>query len=95
MPNVVVRYMLAIRELVGVQEERFEINGSTLRDLLTKIVEVHGNKLENTLFDRRKERISLSVVVFVNGREARHLSGLDTKLTNGDQITVVPPSAGG
>ncbi len=40
-------------------------------------------------------RMNEHIAAFVNSREIRSLEGLDTKLKDGDIITILPPMAGG
>lgn len=96
MPKVVVKYMLNIRELVwGRHQETLEISGPTLMDLLSHLTKGYGSKLEEALFNVQTGRISSSIIILVNGREARFLDGLETKLNDGDEIVIVPPAGGG
>jgi MoaD family protein len=53
-----------------------------------------------TLLPRLKPRVfaddgTLWVGVFVNGLNVRHGQGLDTPVSDGDKIMVVPPISGG
>jgi MoaD family protein len=71
-----------------------------------RIMECEGRDVAEALADcvardpRFKERIfrddgSVWVGVFVNGRNVRQADGLATALTDGDEIRLLPPIAGG
>jgi molybdopterin synthase sulfur carrier subunit len=47
------------------------------------------------IYDAGSGRVNEHIAVFVNSREIRSLDGPDTKLEDGDVITILPPMAGG
>lgn len=67
----------------------FGAERATLRDLLGQLGHPADESLAAPGSDRR-------FVILVNGRHTSHLSdGLDTVLTDGDQVAIFPPVAGG
>jgi molybdopterin synthase sulfur carrier subunit len=50
--------------------------------------------MEEELFTPDKQ-IKPMVHVFINGRNIIHLNGLETEVTDEDQIALFPPVAGG
>ena len=89
------KYFASIRELFGVSEEEYEIEGGVkLADLLLNhipsrhahVAEVWRDKVEG--FMRGEEA---SYIVIVNGDRAR----LDQELKDGDIVAVLPPVGGG
>ena len=89
------KYFASIRELFGVSEEEYEVEGGVkLADLLlnhipsrhTHVAEVWRDKVEG--FMRGGEA---SYIVIVNGDRAR----LDQELKDGDVVAVLPPVGGG
>jgi len=94
--EVTVKYMLGLRELTGgKKEDKLRISGSTLTDLLTELIKLYGNRIKEALFDRELTHINPSIIIMINGREARHLNDLKTSLVDGDDIVIVPPAGGG
>jgi len=92
--RVKLTYFAGIAELTGVKEEEIEVrNGTTLADLLSKILPSRHPELKEFL----KEAISSGrYLVVVNGRSYTSLpGGLGYKLRNGDMISVFPPLGGG
>ena len=43
----------------------------------------------------KKNKLRDQITILKNGREIRFLSGLETKLENGNEISVFPPVHGG
>jgi molybdopterin synthase sulfur carrier subunit len=81
-------------QLAGEQEIDVALpDGATIGDLLSRLGELRP-KLARALLDEHGN-IPRSVNVFVNGRDIRHLKGLDTLVTPDDEVTVLPPAAGG
>ncbi len=68
-------------------------DGATVRDLLRQLGELRPT-IARVLLDENGN-ITPSINVFVNGRDIRHLSGLDTPVTPDDEVTIIPPAAGG
>jgi sulfur-carrier protein len=90
MANVRVPTML--RPTVG-GERSVAADGSTLRELILNVDERHpgfaGHLLENGGEQRR------FVNIYVNDEDVRYLQGLETPLTEGDVVSILPAVAGG
>jgi molybdopterin converting factor small subunit len=57
-----------IRSLVGVDEEVIEIReGATVKDLILKIAEIHGNHILSQLLEDDGRSLRQGVAVLVNG----------------------------
>ena len=87
-----VRIPAPFRRLTG-NRARVSAQGGTVRQLLgdleSKFPGFHG-----MLFDERG-RIPPHIKIYVNGQEIASLAGLDTALHEGDQVTIIPATAGG
>jgi MoaD family protein len=83
-PTILRQYTGGSKSIVGA--------GETLSELLGDLDARHPG-----LSDRLVENGSLRrfVNVYVNDEDVRFLGGLDTPLTDGDQVTVLPAVAGG
>jgi sulfur-carrier protein len=66
--------------------------GGTLRECFSEIQGKHPGFHER-IFDGQGE-IGL-VLIFVNGENIRNLAGLATKVSDGDEIGIIPLAAGG
>jgi MoaD family protein len=93
--RVTVRYFTTLRELAGNTEEKMEMEGgATLAGLIAKVASKYGEEARNYLY-HEETRIDPSIYFMVNGVNAKLLSGLDTKLRDGDVVAIIPPIGGG
>jgi molybdopterin synthase sulfur carrier subunit len=67
---------------------------STVLNLL-KALKSANKLLGDLIIDEAYGKISVKVLVLVNGREISALNGLDTQLNDGDKVTLIPFSHGG
>jgi molybdopterin synthase sulfur carrier subunit len=89
-----VRLFGSLRELAGEREIDVSLpDGATVRDLINRLGELRPI-LAQRLLDE-DGNIPRSVNVFVNGRDIRDLGGLDTPVMPDDEVTLLPPAAGG
>lgn len=89
----IVRLYASFRRLAGVRDMDVTVpTEGTVQDLLRDLVELRpalaGHVLDNG-------EVPKFVLVFVNGRDIRHLKGLDTPVRADDEVTIFPPLAGG
>jgi molybdopterin synthase sulfur carrier subunit len=90
----VVRLHASLQELAGKRDIEVSLpDGAIVRDLLNRMVELEPS-LTRRLLDT-DGNIPRHVNVFVNGRDIRYLSGMDTPVTPNDEVTIIPPVAGG
>jgi molybdopterin converting factor small subunit len=91
-PSVSVRIPPPLRKLTGGEEE-VSASGATLaaviEDLETRHAGIRGRLLDE------ENRLRRFVNVYVNDEDARFLKNLDTPLSAGDTVSVVPAIAGG
>jgi molybdopterin synthase sulfur carrier subunit len=84
------RFFATFREGVGQKTlEREYPDETTVGDVLTDLVE----EFDLDLFEDGDLRPQLSIMK--NGKDVVHLDGLDTRLEDGDTLSVFPPVAGG
>jgi sulfur-carrier protein len=69
-----------------------EGSGATLDELLNNLDAAHGG-LRERLVDG--EKLRRFVNVYLNDEDVRFLGGLETPVTDGDTVTVLPAVAGG
>ena len=90
----VVRLYASLRELAGQRDIEVPLpDGSIVRDVLKRLEELRPVLAERLLDE--DGNTPRSVNVFVNGRDIRDLDGLDTPVTPDDEVTILPPAAGG
>lgn len=69
--------------------------GMTVRDLFQELSRHASPDFGKAIYDINNDLMNEHIAVFVNSREIRSLDGPDTKLKDGDVITIFPPMAGG
>jgi sulfur-carrier protein len=69
-----------------------EGSGDTLSDLLVDLDAKHPGLRDRLIKDGTLHRF---VNVYVNDEDVRFLGSLDTKLSDGDNVTILPAVAGG
>jgi sulfur-carrier protein len=69
-----------------------EGNGDTLAELLADLESRHNGIQERIVEGDQLRRF---VNVYLNDEDVRFLDGIDTKLTDGDNVTILPAVAGG
>ncbi len=69
-----------------------EVEGSTVGEALDSLYEQFGDLRDRISGDGGLRRF---VNVYVAGEDIRFLDGLDTSVTEGDEITILPAVAGG
>jgi MoaD family protein len=94
--RVAVKFFAQARDIVGTRDEALDIEDSaTVMDLLAMLVNRHGNKVKEYLFDPKTRTPRPHLKFFVNGREISMSRGFDTVLTNGCTLAIIPPVSGG
>jgi len=92
--KVKVRAFATLRDLIGDQLVLELPEGSTVGSLLDELVRQLGKGLEEAILDERGKPAKF-VKIMVNGRDIDFLSGLDTVLRDGDEVSLFPPVGGG
>ena len=69
-----------------------EVDGGTVGEVLDSLYERYGELRTRIAEDGGLRRF---VNVYVDGEDIRFLSGLDTPVSDGDEVTILPAVAGG
>ncbi|MGI5118662.1 MoaD/ThiS family protein [Marinactinospora thermotolerans] len=86
-----VRIPTILRNLTG-GEKAVEGSGATLAELISDLDANHPGLAERLVEDGKLRRF---VNVYLNDEDVRFLGGLETKVSDGDTVTVLPAVAGG
>jgi len=90
-----VRYFTTLRELAGTAEDQIDIeDDASLAELIEKVASEYGKAARDYLYPDSVQ-IDPSIYFLVNGRDAKTLSGTETKLKDGDTVAIIPPIGGG
>ncbi len=92
--GITVKFFANFREVVG----REQIEVTAVRDvatLLDELVQRFGERVAEQLYESGSKKLRETVNVLVSGRGINLLSGLNTKLKDGDVVAIFPPVSGG
>lgn len=94
--KVKVYAIMELKKILGQRElEIFMPTGSTVKDLLSLMVNKWGESLSNHLFKTGTSSLFPHIRLMVNGRSIEFLNGMDTVLQDGDEFSMLPLVAGG
>jgi molybdopterin synthase sulfur carrier subunit len=88
---VTVKIPAQLRAVTGGEGE-LEVEGGTVGEALDAVFEQHEALRDRLISDDSLRRF---VNVYVSGEDIRFQDGLETELTDGDEVTILPAVAGG
>jgi adenylyltransferase/sulfurtransferase len=78
----------------GSGEKKIEISADSLQDAFAKISEMLGDDFKRRVLEGDGTPRSL-INIYINGKNAKFSSGLETVLQDGDEVYILPAVAGG
>ena len=75
-------------------EKKTEISADSLTDAFAKISEIMGDDFKRRVLESDGTPRSL-INIYINGKNAKFSSGMETVLNNGDEVYILPAVAGG
>ena len=90
---MVIRFFASIRNITGVKEIEWDEVTPTLGELLCRLSERSGREFGRWVLEG--EDLGGSVMVVINGEDARHQGGLATQLAATDVVSILSIMAGG
>jgi MoaD family protein len=96
--RVSVRFFTILREIVGKKEETLEFPKNakvTVNSVLRCLSEKYGKAFDEYVYDVTTGEVKGFLQFLVNGRSVSSSEGMETKLSDGDVIAIVPPVSGG
>ena len=78
----------------GGGEKKTEISADSLTDAFAKISEIMGDDFKRRVLESDGTPRSL-INIYINGKNAKFSSGMETVLNNGDEVYILPAVAGG
>ena len=76
----------------GGGEKKIDVDASTLKDAFAKISETMGDDFKRRVLTDDGTPRSL-INIYINGKNAKFSSGLDTELSDGDEVYILPAVA--
>ncbi len=87
-----VRVPTPLRPMTGGKSE-IEMEGNTIAQLIENLGAAHPG-LKERLYDEKGE-VRRFINIYVNEEDIRFLTGTDTPLKDGDEVSIIPAIAGG
>ena len=77
----------------GAGEKKTNLDVDTLNDAFAKISETMGDDFKRRVLNEDGTPRSL-INIYINGKNSKFSSGLDTTLSDGDEVSILPAVAG-
>jgi MoaD family protein len=91
MARIEINYYGTYKNVTGKSYEVMDLEDATLGQLIDRLREKYGEKLDEVVWDPQKESLKGGISVLINGRSLP----LDTTLKSSDQVAFLMPMAGG
>ena len=92
MGKVKITFYGALARAISVKEA--EVEALTIRETFNKLIIKYGEHLKERFYDEAGNPRKF-INIYVNGRDIRFLAFLDTKLKQGDDVSIIPAVSGG
>ena len=76
-------------------EKRVSASGATLADVISDLAANYSGISERRVDPDRAGKLHRFVNIYVNDEDVRFSGGLDTAVSDGDSVTILPAVAGG
>ena len=96
--RVSVRFFTILREITGKKEEALQFPKEeevTVSRVLNRLSEKYGEAFDEYVYDHRTREVKGFLQFLVNGRGVSSSKGIETELSDGDILAIVPPVSGG
>ena len=89
--KIKIRYLGAFADVVRTREETIELGSPLLGSLIDLMLERNGEKFHHLLIDPATDALRGGTTLLVNG----HRRDLQHELSDGDEVALLTPVAGG
>jgi MoaD family protein len=95
--RIKVEYLGHIKNILGNKrlEEVEMANDSSVTDLLVKLSDKYGEPFRQAVYETGGTDVKSNFIATVNGYLLNQLSGVKTRLKNGDHVILMPVVSGG
>ena len=88
-----IRYFATIRDITGESKLQWKEPATTLSKLLCDLCARYDRRFRSWVLDG--DDLGAAIIILINGRDARHLNGINTPLQPDDTVSIFPMVAGG
>ena len=93
--RVEVRLLGVFRGLAGIDRLSLEVERSNVKNMIKVLAGFFPTEAKRLLIDPDLDDPRPNALILLNGREINVLNGLETEVTDGDEITLIPVVHGG
>jgi molybdopterin synthase sulfur carrier subunit len=95
--KITVEYVGHIKNIIGSgREEEVEVEGeASIGDLLRVLSEKYGEPFKKAVYEPKSPDVKSNYIITVNGYLLNQLTGVETRLKNGDHVMLLPIVSGG
>lgn len=96
--RVTVKFFTTLREIVGKKEETLQFpkrERVTVALVLERLTRNYGKPFSEYVYDHKTGEVKGFLQFLVNGRSTSPSGGLDSELSDGDVLAILPPVSGG
>jgi MoaD family protein len=95
--KIKIEYLGHVRNLLNTtRKEETELNeNSTIQDLLNTLAKKHGEPFKKAIYEPGSSDLKANFIATLNGHLLNQLKGVNTKLKNNDNVTIMPIVSGG
>jgi MoaD family protein len=96
--RVSVRFFTTLREITDKKEEVLQFSAgekATVNAILERLKKEYGRAFKEYVYDSNTGEIKGYLQFLVNGRSLSSSSGLESELSDGDVLAILPPVSGG
>jgi MoaD family protein len=90
--KVTLRVFASLVTALGKKE--VEVEGSSLKEVLESLIKEHGEEFRARILDGAGNP-QRHIRIYINGKDIRFLKQLDTSLSDGDEVLILPAVVGG
>ncbi|AKS33152.1 MoaD/ThiS family protein [Mycolicibacterium goodii] len=76
-------------------QKRVSASGTTLKEVITDLENSYSGISERIIDSANPGKLHRFVNIYVNDEDVRFSGGLDTAISDGDSVTILPAVAGG
>jgi molybdopterin synthase sulfur carrier subunit len=96
--QISVRFFTTLREITGKKEDIIKFRDGeevTISNVLEELTKRYGKGFIEYVYDGKTGEVKGFLQFLLNGRSAMTFKGLDTGLSGGDVLAIIPPVGGG